>query len=57
LKRRILGGRADQGDGPLLDVREKRVLLRLVEVMDLVNEEHGGFAQPLQALRFVNDFL
>ena len=39
LERRILGRRADERDEPLLDVRQERVLLRLVEAMDLVDEQ------------------
>ena len=39
LERRVLGGRADQGHGAPLDVRQERVLLGLVEAVDLVDEE------------------
>ena len=39
LERRVLGRRADQGDGPVLDGRQEGVLLGLVEAMDLVDEE------------------
>ena len=39
---RILGGRADEHDRARLDVREKRVLLRLVEAVDFVDEQDGA---------------
>ena len=39
LERRILGGRADQPDVARLDVRQESVLLRLVEAMNLVDED------------------
>ena len=41
-ERRILGGRADQRDRAVLDVRQHRVLLRFVEAMDLVDEQDGA---------------
>ena len=44
LERRVLGGRADQGHGAALDVRQERVLLRLVEAVDLVDEEDRALA-------------
>ena len=48
---RVLGGGADQDDQPVLDGGEQRVLLRLVEAMDLVEEENGpAFARARQAL-------
>jgi hypothetical protein len=39
LERGVLGRGPDQDDGAVLDVRKERVLLRLVEAMDLVDEE------------------
>ena len=39
LERRVLGRRADEHDRARLDVRQERVLLRLVEAVDLVDEE------------------
>ena len=39
LERRVLRGRADEDDAALLDEREERVLLRLVEAVDLVDED------------------
>ena len=49
----VLGGRADERDGPVLDVRQQRVLLGLVEAVDLVEEQHGAGAvegQPVLRL-------
>ena len=40
-KRRILGRRANQDNPARLDVRQKSVLLRLVEPVDFVHEQHG----------------
>ena len=40
LERWILRRRADERDGAALDVREKRILLRAIQAMDLVDEEH-----------------
>ena len=39
---RILGRRADQPDGAALHVGQKRILLRLVEAVNLVDEENGA---------------
>ena len=39
LEARVLGGRADQGDDPVLDPREEGILLGSVEAVDLVTEE------------------
>ena len=44
LERRILGGGADEGQRAVLDVRQKRVLLRLVEAVHLVEKQHRGGA-------------
>jgi hypothetical protein len=41
-ERRILGGRADEGQCAVLDVRQEPVLLRLVETVHLVHEQHRG---------------
>ena len=41
----VLGGGADQADGAALDVGQEGVLLRLVEAMDLVDEEDGARAE------------
>lgn len=60
LERRILGGGADEQDRAALDVRQECVLLRLVETMHFVHEQHGapalrealrGFGQHLAHLR------
>ena len=42
LEGRILRRRADQHDGAALDGAEQGVLLRLVEAVDLIDEEDGG---------------
>src|SRR5258707_15477528 len=42
LEGRILRGRADEGDVAGLDVRKKRVLLRFVEAVYFVDENHGA---------------
>ena len=42
LERRVLGRRADERDGAVLDVGEDGVLLGLVEAVDLVDEEDGA---------------
>jgi len=50
LEVRVLGGRADQGQDSLLDSGEKRILLGLVEAMDLIEEEDrapAGGSKPL----------
>ena len=44
LERRVLGGRADQHDVAGLDARQEGVLLRLVEAVDLVDEDDGAAA-------------
>ena len=41
---RVLGGRPDDDDRPVLDVRQERVLLRLVEAMNLVDEDDRALA-------------
>ena len=46
LEVRVLRRRADERDRAVLDVGEQRVLLRLVEPMDLVEEQHR--ARPVQ---------
>ena len=40
----VLGGGADKPDGAALDVGKEGILLRLVEAMDLVDEEDGARA-------------
>ena len=39
LERRVLGGRADEGERAVLEVRQEGVLLRLVEAVHLVQEQ------------------
>ena len=55
-ERRVLGRRADEDDVARFDAREERVLLRLVEAVDLVDEEDRPAAQaPPRFLRFRHD--
>ena len=55
LKRGIFGRRADQRDRAVLDMRKKRVLLRLVESMNLVDEKNRStIAHSPGLLRFFN---
>ena len=54
-ERRIFGRRADQRDRAVLDIGQHRVLLRLVEAVDLVDEEHGALAERRARLRFGDD--
>ena len=44
LERGVLGGRTDEHDGAALDMRQERILLRLVEAVHLVDEQHGAAA-------------
>ena len=44
LERGILGGRADEQDHAFLDVRQEGILLRLVEAVHLVHEQHRAHA-------------
>ena len=57
LEARVLGRRADQGDRAALDPREERVLLRLVEVVDLVAEQDRAPPLVLKPLRRLLDDL
>ena len=41
-ERRILGGRANQADRSPLHIGQKRILLRFVEAVNLVDEENGS---------------
>ena len=51
----ILSGRADENDGAVFDPRQERVLLGLVEAVDLVDEEDGFAAVQLAQLTgFIN---
>ncbi len=43
-ERGIFGGRPDQANISFFDVREKRILLRLVEAMNFVDEDDGARA-------------
>ena len=41
-KRGILGGRANKYDRAVLNMRQERILLTLVETVYLVNKQHGA---------------
>ena len=55
-ERRVLGGGANEAEQPGLDVRQKSVLLRLVEAVHLVDKQHRGAASAAQRLRLLNRF-
>ena len=55
LEVRILGRGADQGHGPVLDMRQQGVLLGLVEPVDLVEEEDAARALQGQSLLRLGD--
>ena len=50
LERRVLGRRADEHDVAGFDARQERVLLRLVEAVDLVDEEDRAAARAAARL-------
>ncbi len=54
LERRILGRGPDQADRAVLNRPEERVLLRLVESMNLVDEQDGARLPALVLLGVVN---
>ena len=55
LERRVLGRRADEADRAVLDERQERVLLRLVEAVHLVEEQHRApAALATQRLRLLD---
>src|SRR5688500_865633 len=56
LERRILSGRADESYGSAFDMRQKRVLLCLVEAMNLIDEQ-DRLAPKLQSLLGCSDDL
>ncbi len=55
LERGVLGGGADERDRAVLDVRQDHVLLRFVEAVNLVDEEHGPESANAACLRFRHD--
>ena len=55
LEVRILGRRTDQRHGAVFDVRQERVLLGLVESMDLVDEQDAADAVQRQPLLGLGD--
>src|SRR5439155_2549292 len=55
-ERRVLRRRAEEDDVAVLDVREDDVLLRLVEAVDLVDEEDGALVREAADLaRFLDE--
>ena len=50
LEVRVLGRRPDERDRAVLDLRQEGVLLGLVEAVDLVEEEDGRRAAPIEPL-------
>ena len=53
LKGRVFGGGADEGNGPVLNMGQNHVLLRLVKAVDFVHEEDGApLVHPLPFLGF-----
>jgi hypothetical protein len=56
LERRVLGGRPDEAEQPGFDVRQEGILLRLVEAVHLVDEEHRAAARTAQCLRLLDGF-
>ena len=57
LEVRVLGRRADQRHQPVLDRRQERVLLRLVEAVDLVEEEDRPPARPAEPVARAGEHL
>src|ERR1700716_3016280 len=55
LERRVLRGGAEQCDEPALNMRKHRVLLRLVEAMDLIDEEDGALSDTCALARALDD--
>src|SRR4029450_6258737 len=55
IKERVVGGRADKAKSPCLDVRQKNVLLCLVEMMDLINEQDRLSPGRTQTIRGRSD--
>ena len=57
LERRILRSRADQANVALFDVRQERILLGLVEAVNLVDENDGARSILSRPLRIGHDLL
>ena len=55
LERRVLRRRADEDDASLFHERQKSILLRLVEAMNLVDEEDRALAVRRVLLRLLHD--
>ena len=57
LKGRILRGGPDQDDAAPLHIGEERILLGLVEPVDLIHEKHGPSSHPAALLRLPHHIL
>ena len=57
LERRVFGRCADQDDGALFHERQESVLLRLIEAVDLVDEQDGLFPKAAALVRLFHHFL
>ena len=57
LKRRILGGGADQPNIAFLDVRQESILLGLIEAMNLINKDDGPCAVLARPFGLSHDLL
>src|SRR2546423_11624967 len=51
IKERIVGRRADEEESPRLDIGQENVLLRLVEMLDLINEQDRLLPGCAEAIR------
>ena len=57
LEARVLGRRADERDGAVLDIRQEAVLLGAVEAVDLVHEQQGLLSRLRRSPRLGENFL
>ena len=55
LERRVFCGRADQNDAAFFDKGEEGVLLRLVEAVNLIDEQDGPLAKTAVVFRLLHD--
>src|SRR6266536_1413407 len=56
-KRRILCGGGDQNKGSMFHVGHEVIMLRFVEVVNLVDKKNGAFAETLKLLCLLNNLL
>ena len=57
LEGRIFGGGAHEDDRAVLDIGQKRILLRFVEAVDFIHEEQRAAALLAPDARLLEDFL